>query len=649
MVNPDPLPDYTTPLSAALSYAQRGWPVLPLHTISDEGHCTCKKPHCRTPGKHPIGSLAPNGKDNATTDQEVIRGWWRSRPAANVGIATGAQSGLVVLDVDPRKGGDDTLMDLEVQHGRLPDTVEAITGGGGRHILFRHPGGYVQGGSDKLGAGLDVKADGGYIVADPSLHLMGRYCWDGQYHPDDTAIASLPGWLLSLLVSPIARHSPNGNAPKVEGIAYRIPDGRRSDTLTSLGGTIRRRGLSEDAIAAALLVANREQCDPPLEESEVKAIAASVTRYEPDAIPYSIIKEGRIHIPEFPVPNGSGTVNGTENVADQGTSVSSSVIKLWELPEPGPRRWVVSGLVPEEAITILYGDGGQGKSFLALYLSTLVCLGWQFANCHVEKRNVLYIDAELDVKELGRRAYDIARGLGLSVPPIGLHYHKLTGSLNDGNALVDVHKAIYESGAGLCVLDSLTIGFYGGEAKEARDVTALMKHIEAWGTVIAIDHIRNPEPGANVSGYRPFGSVFKYNQARSVIQLVKAPGGAIVLRPSKGNFGALSDPVNLAMEFAPGKVTFTPIEVGDDRLAGIDSHLPAKERVYHELAMHKEGAKPEDLEESLGMKKGTIRNHLTTLKQDGKAEQMGNGLWRVITIAHGIPDSQSLNDQEPGM
>ena len=150
-------------LAAALDHAQRGWHVIPLHDMS-AGVCSCGDgATCLTPGKHP---RITKWQHRASTDRATLAEWWRRWPTANVGIATGARSGLVVLDVDPRHGGDEQLAAFEAEHGKLPETAAVVTGGGGAHY-FNHPGGDIR--SRKLSPGLELKADGTFVVAPPSL------------------------------------------------------------------------------------------------------------------------------------------------------------------------------------------------------------------------------------------------------------------------------------------------------------------------------------------------------------------------------------------------------------------------------------------------------------------------------------------------
>lgn len=171
----------TANIRAALAYAQLlGWSVFPVNWITGAGTCSCGRLDCPSPGKHP---LTEHGLKDATTDPEQIRRWWTRWPDANIAVATGAASGFDVLDIDPRHGGDISLEDLESQHGKLPETAEQITGAGGRHILFRHTPGLKS--HNGILPGIDVKADGGYILAAPSNHLSGqRYAWEESSRPE---------------------------------------------------------------------------------------------------------------------------------------------------------------------------------------------------------------------------------------------------------------------------------------------------------------------------------------------------------------------------------------------------------------------------------------------------------------------------------
>lgn len=183
---------------AALFYADLGWPIFPVWPMRD-GACGCGKPDCANPGKHPVGGLALHGFKDATTDRDRINRWWNQYPDANIGLATGAASGVFAIDIDPRHNGADTWQDLEAAHGPIPDTVEQETGGGGRHILFKHVAGLGNSGG-ALGPGIDTRGEGGYILLPPSNHISGRrYEWEVSSRPEDVSLADAPAWLLSLL------------------------------------------------------------------------------------------------------------------------------------------------------------------------------------------------------------------------------------------------------------------------------------------------------------------------------------------------------------------------------------------------------------------------------------------------------------------
>lgn len=199
-------------LDSALAYAARGWRVIALHTPALAGACSCGKADCSSIGKHPRWDkqLLPSGLKNATTNPGTIQSWWSIWPDANVGILTGAKSGVWALDRDTDKGGDLSLEELLAKHGPLPETPEQKTGSGGAHYLFAPPSGTV-GNRVCFATGLDTRGEGGYIVVAPSKHVSGReYEW--VVSPDDVPLAQAPAWLLALVMPKPAQQQPFGTA-----------------------------------------------------------------------------------------------------------------------------------------------------------------------------------------------------------------------------------------------------------------------------------------------------------------------------------------------------------------------------------------------------------------------------------------------------
>jgi hypothetical protein len=181
--------------NAALTYAARGWAVIPLHDLH-QGECSCQKHPlpCPTPGKHPRLDDWPH---RGTTDAALIRQWWYRWPHANIGVITGAPSQICVLDIDPRNGGDESLQTLEHTYGALPETPMVLSGGGGRHFYFAYMAGVP---SVNPAIGINFLSDGHQAVVPPSLHPSGKqYLWELSSEPDDVPLAGLPDWLAALL------------------------------------------------------------------------------------------------------------------------------------------------------------------------------------------------------------------------------------------------------------------------------------------------------------------------------------------------------------------------------------------------------------------------------------------------------------------
>lgn len=244
---------------AALCYARRAWPVLPLEPE----------------GKIP---LTPHGVKDATTRDNIIRGWWALWPDANVGIACGAVSGIVVLDVDGA-AGEEALREFG-----SPPTPTVITAKGA-HRYFAHPGDKVRN-AVRLRPSLDVRGDGGYVVAPPSVHESGHvYRWDTDNFLDDTlALALLPPKLLKALAklngtkqAPTMRTKSAGWQSLLDAP---IREGARNATLTGIVGGYLSTGMSADAVATTALALNQSLCQPPLSDAEVRGIVASVAKAE---------------------------------------------------------------------------------------------------------------------------------------------------------------------------------------------------------------------------------------------------------------------------------------------------------------------------------------------------------------------------------
>jgi len=214
-----------------------------------------------------------------------INDWFQRWPDANVGIVTGRISQLVVADVDAQHGGLESLTQLERAHGPLPRTVEAITGGGGRHLYFVHPGGTVHN-RVAVHPGIDLRADGGCVVAPPSVHPSGRrYAWAAACAPDQLAIAPLPAWFLD--PTRAATRAGHGLMHWRRLVREGVVEGERNATLASLAGHLLWHGVDPEVALELLLAWNRVRCQPPLPDNEVARVVQSIAQlHERDADEY---------------------------------------------------------------------------------------------------------------------------------------------------------------------------------------------------------------------------------------------------------------------------------------------------------------------------------------------------------------------------
>lgn len=257
--------------TAALLYAAKGYKVLPIYGAEKGGACSCSQgAECSRPAKHPMTN---NGVKAATEDPGAINAYWKKWPNANVGIATGEKSGIVVLDIDPQNGGQKSLEAAIAELGSLPLTPKTRSGGGGHHYIFSYPkcGVASHTAGKRLGTGVDILSNGSYFIAPESVHATGRrYKFIKGKNIENLAPARLPNSWLSRLQGADAKLA----APDTGGAGV----GDRNTTLTSLAGSLLRAGLSAQALEAAL-VAENSGFVPPLAAAEVRKIATSVSSY----------------------------------------------------------------------------------------------------------------------------------------------------------------------------------------------------------------------------------------------------------------------------------------------------------------------------------------------------------------------------------
>lgn len=256
-------------MSCAKIYAARGWYVFPV----EPG------------GKKPLIKDWPNA---CTIKAAQIDEWWARWPNANIGLVTGRRSGVAVVDIDPRNGGLETWKDR--WQGGASKTM-ASTAGGGWHIYYAAPPNtLVKSGANLLGPGVDVKGEGGYVVAPGSRTDAGEYKW--HLPGESTLHAAMAATEQELTKFPLAFQSemrPQPVAPHTKtsaddwGAALNgdVPAGDRNDSMTRLAGKLLSGGHWSPRAAYGLLAAfNALRCKPPLSPKELETIVRSIAQKE---------------------------------------------------------------------------------------------------------------------------------------------------------------------------------------------------------------------------------------------------------------------------------------------------------------------------------------------------------------------------------
>jgi hypothetical protein len=305
-----------------------------------------------------------------------------------------------------------------------------------------------------------------------------------------------------------------------------------------------------------------------------------------------------------------------------------SFIRFSEMAPPEPREYVVEGVVPKGHATTIFGDGGSAKSVLVLSAAIAIAGGAErWMGRRVQNFPVLYGDFELDAGEQHRRAYQVARGVHLDKPPRDLLYVSALGQPAN-EVLVGCLDVCVKEGVGLFAIDSLGIALEG-DAGEARDVIRFHKKYldpfrEEGITLVVVDHQAKTQAGEGYQNKRTFGSVYKENLARSVLQVEPGDQGqgllTVTIRHTKHNFGPKAEPFGARLTFSVEKITAEEQALDATALAQ-ERTLNAVDRTR--LVLKDGPTLPADIQERTGMPLGTVKNALTTLRKRGQVEDTG--------------------------
>lgn len=582
-------------LESALKYIERGYKIFPC--VMGE-----KKP------------LTKNGVKDATSDKGQIIKWWTDTPNANIGLATGSVNEIIVIDIDERHNGEDSLQELEKELGKLPETITSLTGGGGFHYLFKLPEGITIKNAVRFNGrdGIDIRGEGGYIVVPNSLHPSGKeYIWDLGLHFEDFPMAELPQeWIKALTVRKedsrvsndshlVSNKESNLLQPTVYGnpkgwmveALKNLKEGNRHMTFFKIGCRLKDYMAQDELLA--LLSSHAEKVGFTRDNELEKLVQDIYQRYPQKQILQ--IKDGL------------------------------ELLHLHDRAEPEPLPYIVEKFVPKGFITLIHGSGAAGKSTFALAMASHIALGLPFFDLPVTKSRVAFLDFELNEDCHTRRSYAISRGINFNTPPEGLYYARPNQPLS--RLLDQIEKVIDQYGIEVIIIDS--VGPAAGiDPESGNDVISLMQNLLQLGvTIILIDHEAKPQ-GSSKAPRSPFGSVYKTNLARSVFQMTRVDSSetssTISLKCTKSNFDATGFQLGYKASFDKSLDDKLIIRITKEDLTNpvFAEAIIGKDKVLNALEELGEADRTA-LAEMTGLAKDTVTNILTRLKEAREVHVVG--------------------------
>lgn len=498
-------------MRAALSYAEKGWPVFPL----------------APGGKLPLFSKENGGRAylDATTDLGKIREWWLAHPNANIGIATGAASGIWVLDTDKHgtDDGDESLARLQEQFGSLPETLTQLTPSGGNHRIFKMNGTDIRNRA-RIAPGIDVRGTGGYIVAPPSIHPNGKpYRWK-----EGKPVIEAPKWLVDLVArkeESAPAHLPSKPPEAYAAAAFariigefsRAQEGERNEALNKAAFSL-GQFIASDALS-------RSMCEISLRST---ALALGLTPREADATIKSGIESGFSHPRQAPEdkrqakksPAPIYDMETGEIVEDAPESPATAIPLRWfnEIEPSLDTIDFVEGMLTHSTLSVIFGEPGCGKTFMVLDMALHVALGQKWMGREVTQGGVLYVALE---GQGGFRNRITAFRQHHGLEDAQVNFAAITSSINlldpaaDTERLIQTIKAAedkIEQPIVLVVIDTLSRALAGGEENTPEDMGALVGNaqriIDETGTHVAFVHHSGKDKTKGARGHSSlFGAV----------------------------------------------------------------------------------------------------------------------------------------------
>ncbi|MBF0594599.1 MAG: bifunctional DNA primase/polymerase [Candidatus Omnitrophica bacterium] len=555
-----------TSKTAALDYIGRGWSIVPV-------------------GRNKIPFVPWKEYQQRLPSVQEIDEWLEKWPTLNWAVVTGAFSGVVVLDIDPRHNGNQSMKELVKTYGLLPSTPKVTTGGGGRHYYFKHPGFFVK--SVTLKPGVEIKGDASLVTLPPSVHQSGRaYEWERSLA--SSIIKPMPGWLLESA----KRQAEDFHTP-IELGATSFVEGTRNHSLASIAGVLRVRGLAEAAIVEALSGINRVVCIPPLEEDEVQGIARSVSNYP-----------SKIDSAAFTYVNTAET-----------KWLTSKELSERELEEV---EWIWRGYLGAGIVTLFSARPKVGKTTLLFHLLKATLAKGKFLGHETFLKKKILLLSEEPLSLLKRRIekHGLESDDFLIIPRFRLR--------NWAEAVAYVNHGVVKEGVELVVIDTVA-AFWG--VQNENDATHIMEALRPIQEVVQkhkvalllIHHLRKAD-GEEGTAHRGSGALV--GAVEIVLEMGKRPSSKeqrllngigryeetpseVVIELREDGYHALGSPDQTSFEEVRVKV-----------LAVVSDHMEAP---IDSKAIEDRLPEPKP-------KKTNLKDVLANLTSTGLVEQIGKGV-----------------------